>query len=93
MNELLASRAEVERLFGQSLEWNPPDDRRRSGAVLAIGDGDITEVDRHELFADWFIDTGDKLRMALEGLATRLRTPAPSTRAVVTGHEAPRSDR
>ena len=69
IDRLSASRPSIENAFGAPLQWNYPDDRHRYGSIAATGDGDITEEDRHDDIASWFIRTGEKLRQALESKA------------------------
>lgn len=70
MNGLLASRTGIEEVFGASLQWNLPDERHRYGSIAALGEGDITDVGRHDEFLDWFMRTGEKVRQALDSRVT-----------------------
>ncbi len=66
---LVAARPRIEAAFGGALEWNPPDDQHRRGSVVAVGDGDVTEVERHDEFIEWFVRTSARLRAAIEDVA------------------------
>jgi len=73
MAGLMAARGRIEAAFGGPLEWNPPGERHRYGSVGVIGEGDITEEERHDEFIEWFMRTAATLRAALEKA-----TPVPS---------------
>ncbi len=66
IQELMRSKDQIEAAYGGPLIWNPPDDRHRYGAVVAEGSGDITDVEHHDDFAEWFVRAGERLRPALE---------------------------
>ena len=57
-------RADIEALYGGSLEWEPLPDRRAC-RIAAYTPGDVTQADQHEAYIDWLIDTGTRLRHAL----------------------------
>jgi Domain of unknown function (DUF4268) len=66
LNQFLPAKSDIEKSYGGPLEWHPPDQAHRYAAIRAIGEGDITELERHAEFMDWFIDAGQRLRSALE---------------------------
>jgi hypothetical protein len=67
LDRFTSARSDVERIYGGTLEWHPPNETHRYAAVRAIGEGDVTEAESHEEFMDWFISAGDRLRAALDG--------------------------
>jgi len=67
LDRFTSARSDIERIYGGTLEWHPPNETHRYAAVRAIGEGDVTEAERHEEFMDWFIRAGDHMRAALDG--------------------------
>lgn len=64
--EVLRGRAEeIEAAFGGPLSWEDLPSRVAS-RVACYANGDVTNVDRHDDYIDWFIESGDRLRAALE---------------------------
>jgi len=65
LDPFLSAKPDIEKLYGGPLEWHPPDHAHRYAAIRAIGEGDITDVDRHDEYMNWFIDAGQRLRAAV----------------------------
>jgi Domain of unknown function (DUF4268) len=66
--ELYEHRDEIETVFGGELSWEALDGRRAS-RIAAYTPGDITQTDRHDQFAEWFIGSLERLRSALDPYA------------------------
>jgi hypothetical protein len=66
--ELYMHRVEIEAAFGAELSWEALDGRRAS-RVATYTDGDVTQVDRHAEFIEWFIRGLEQLRSALDSYA------------------------
>lgn len=73
--QLAAQRAVIEQRYGRPLEFEPLPERRACRIAEYRQDADVTEVERHEEFIDWFFDTGTRLRAALAALPTGWDTP------------------
>jgi hypothetical protein len=65
---LVARRSEIETSFGGALSWEELPGRRAS-RVAAYRDGDVTETAAYDEYIDWFIETGTRLRSALDPYA------------------------
>jgi hypothetical protein len=64
-NRLFANREPIEQRYGRALTWEPLPGRIAC-RIADYADGDITESPRHEEFIAWFLDSGDRLRRALD---------------------------
>ena len=68
----LAERKEqIERLYGGKLTWEELPDKRAS-RIADYGDGDVSNTDELERYIDWFIETGTRLRGAIETAAREI---------------------
>jgi hypothetical protein len=65
---LLARRSEIEAAFGGELSWEELLGRRAS-RIAAYRDGDVSSTAEYDDYIDWFIDTGTRLRAALDPYA------------------------
>jgi hypothetical protein len=65
---LLARRSEIEAAFGGALSWEELPGRRAS-RIAAYRDGDVSNTTEYDAYIDWFIDTGTRLRAALDPYA------------------------
>lgn len=83
---LQAKQTEIEAAYGGTLEWNAPNDRHRYASVFALaGEGEITEVERHEELMDALLDTCSRLRAAIEPFVAGLgRTGTDAAAPAVT---------
>ena len=63
--ELYEHREAIEETFGGPLSWEPLEGRRAS-RIACYGSGDVTEVDKHDQYIDWFLTTFERLRGALD---------------------------
>lgn len=52
-------------MFGRSLEFEALEGKR-AARIAEYTDGDVAEEDRHDEFIDWFLDSGRRLRNALD---------------------------
>jgi hypothetical protein len=66
LSRLMASRSAIEARFGSALDWIEPSDQHRYASLTAYGVGDIAEERRHPEYAEWFTETGERLKAALE---------------------------
>lgn len=66
---LVSHKAEIEASFGAPLEWEDLPNRRAK-RIAVYKAGDITRVDEHDAYLDWFISTGARLRAALDPYAS-----------------------
>lgn len=62
---LYEHREAIEATFGDALTWEPLE-RRRASRIAAYGPGDITDVDQHDEYIDWFLSNLERLRAALD---------------------------
>lgn len=60
-----ADREAIEARYGGSLSWEPLPEKRAS-RIADYTDGDVMNVAQHDAYISWFIETGDRLRDALE---------------------------
>lgn len=60
-------QAEIENSYGEALDWEELPDRRAS-RVAAYASGDVTNIGDHEMYIDWFFDSGARLRATISGL-------------------------
>lgn len=58
------NREAIEATYGRSLAFEAPDGRRAC-TVIDSTDGDVANVDRHDAYIDWLIDSGERMRKAL----------------------------
>lgn len=64
--EALASQREaIEQVYGGPLEFEALDGRRAS-RIADYTDGDVKEEQRHDEFIAWFLDSGRRMRRALD---------------------------
>jgi hypothetical protein len=68
--ELYEHRDAIEATFGSALAWEALEGRRAS-RIAAYGAGDITEVDKHDEYLDWFLSNFERLRAALDPYLVR----------------------
>ena len=61
---LHARRAEFEAAYGRPLEWEPLEGKKAC-RVFEAADGDIQDEAAHEEYISFFIDAGERLRMAI----------------------------
>jgi hypothetical protein len=81
LERFMSAKSRIEPAYGGALEWHPPDNAHRYAAIRAIGEGDITAIERHNEFMDWFMDAGGRLRMALESPLSSASSARPPVRA------------
>ena len=77
LSALQREQAAIEAAFGGPLSWEPLEGRRGC-RVAAYGTGDVADVEAHDAYIDWFIDTGTRMRAALEPYAGALSLPNPA---------------
>jgi hypothetical protein len=65
---LEAQRQALEEAYGGSLTFEPLPERRASRVADYFDGADVSETDRHDEFIDWFFDTGERLRRALQSI-------------------------
>ncbi len=65
---LHAMRDRVEQAYGKQLSWEELPDKRAS-RVADYGEGDVTNQQAHDAYIDWFIDSGTRLRQAIDAVA------------------------
>jgi hypothetical protein len=63
----LSQRDVMEQAYGKELEFEELPGKRAS-RIAEYAEGDVAETERHEEFVEWFIDAGEKLRLALSQL-------------------------
>ena len=63
-DHLAGQKENLEMLYGGTLSWERLDNRKGS-RIAAYTDGEVTNIDQHDSYIDWFIDAGDRLRRAL----------------------------
>jgi uncharacterized protein with ParB-like and HNH nuclease domain/predicted transport protein len=63
--KLEANKGAVEDAFGETLTWEPLPGKRAC-RVAVYRDGEVLRIDDHDEYVDWFLDTGARLRTALE---------------------------
>jgi hypothetical protein len=66
--QLLQHREALESAFGGPLSWEALDGRRAS-RISVYTDGDVTNSDEHARYIDWFLETGERFRRAVESVA------------------------
>jgi len=64
-NNLEEHREAIEATFGGALSWEPLECRRAS-RIACYGSGDVTVVDKHDEYLDWFLGNFERLRAALD---------------------------
>lgn len=74
-SSLLAKRDELERAYGGPLQWDELPARRAS-RIADYRDGDITDLERHDDYMEWFINHGSRLRSAVAAVADEVHTPS-----------------
>ena len=66
--EMLQSRAElVEAVYGADLQWEKLPDRI-AYRIADYAEGDVTNVESHDLYIDWMLASQEKLRRAIGGV-------------------------
>lgn len=65
---LESRRASIEDQFGQELSWEPLPDRQAC-RIADYTDGNVSDVEDHEIHITWFFDRIARLRTALTGIA------------------------
>jgi hypothetical protein len=73
---LRAHQNEIEASFGEPLSWEDLPGKRAC-RIAVYGIGDVAETDKHDDYITWFIESGTRLRAALDPFAAV--TPAPPT--------------
>jgi hypothetical protein len=66
--QLAERRSTVEEVYGGPLSWEDLPGKRAC-RVADYGDGDVTNGDMHDAYIDWFFDTGQRLRAAIDAVA------------------------
>jgi len=64
-------RGTIEATYGGSLSWEALPDKRAS-RIAAYADGNVSDEASHEAYIDWFIDSGTRLRAAMDLAAKAL---------------------
>jgi hypothetical protein len=67
-NTLFSRKADVELVVGESVAWEELPNRRAC-RIAIYGDGDVVEVEKHEVFVTWMLDASARLRAAVEPVA------------------------
>jgi hypothetical protein len=80
---LRTHQKEIEEAFGAPLSWEDLP-TRKACRVAAYGEGDVARVDDHDAYVDWFIDTGTRLREALQPYAGLTPTLGPGEASSTT---------
>jgi hypothetical protein len=68
---LSSRRHEIEAAYGGDLSWEELPDRRAS-RIAAYSEGDVAQTDSHDRYIDWFFDTGQRLRSAIDAVAAKV---------------------
>jgi hypothetical protein len=66
-DQIAAHRDEFERVYGRSLTWERGEDTNVSH-IADYTSVDVTDVERHEVYIDWIIDAGRRMRNALRSI-------------------------
>lgn len=61
-------RSDIEAIYGSELSWEPLPGRRAS-RIAAYANGEVANVAAHPNYVEWFIDSGTRLRSALDPYA------------------------
>lgn len=69
--QLERHRDAIEAAFGGELSWERLEGRRAS-RIAAYTDGDVSEPDAHDRYIDWFFDTGERFRAAIESVVPQV---------------------
>lgn len=64
---LIGQREALEAAFGRPLEFEALESKR-AARVAEYSDGDVADVDRHDEFIEWFLDSGRRFRQALSAI-------------------------
>ncbi len=59
-------KEEIEGIYGTGLAWEDLPGRRAS-RIADYGEGDVPNVDEHDVYIDWFFNSLGRLRAALDG--------------------------
>jgi len=70
--KLESKKAELEEIFGASLEWYTSREKSVAKRILYSVERDILDTTQHEQYFDWLIQHFDKLKAALEIVRARL---------------------
>jgi hypothetical protein len=65
---LLALRPTIESLYGRSLEFEELPNRRASRIAEYRPNADVSDVDHHDEYIDWFVDCSARLRRAFSNI-------------------------
>jgi hypothetical protein len=65
---LFKQQKKIDAAYGKPLDWRPPHARHRYAAIVALGQGRITDIEHYEEVMDWFVETGEKLRDAVRSV-------------------------
>ena len=65
-------RGPIEELYGAPLSWEDLEGKRAC-RLADYGDGDVANIEQHDLYIDWFFERGHRFRRAIEMAASQLR--------------------
>ena len=74
---LAAHKQDIEGAFGEPLEWEASPGRR-ARRIAVYTDGDIAALDDHDRYIAWFVETGTRLRAALNPFAPTFQLGQPA---------------
>jgi hypothetical protein len=66
-NSLLVRKDDLEKAYGRPLQWEPLPTKRASRIADCI-DAEVTQEDRHDEFIAFLIDTGERMRRAIDAV-------------------------
>ena len=74
-SKLLERRERIEAAYGAPLSWEELPDRRAS-RIADYAEGDVSNTELHDQYIDWFFDSGQRLRLAIDAVAGEINAAA-----------------
>jgi hypothetical protein len=72
---LKAEQNTIESVYGATLSWEDLPERRAS-RIAAYSEGDVTKTERHDDYIAWFLDSGHRLRKAVDAVVDKVARAA-----------------
>ena len=69
---LLEQQGAIEQVYGAPLTWEDLEGKRAC-RIADYGAGDVSNVEQHDAYIDWFFERGQRFRRAIEMAASQLR--------------------